>query len=83
MDLMAYSEEEAKFMKEKSLGVINRINNSFLRLDDVNFEFHRLDGISNKIFKVSIINKNDKSQNDLFFKIFGRISSKKIYLFIN
>ncbi len=72
-----YSLEEALFMKEKSLNVVNKNNNLNLNIDDVEFDFHKLDGISNKIFKISIKPKNHENCYYLFFKIFGKISSNK------
>lgn len=76
MDQVNYTQEEADFMREKSLSIVNKNNNLSLRMDDVEIHFYRLDGISNKIYKVAVKPKNEESSYDLFFKIFGRISSK-------
>jgi hypothetical protein len=80
MDEVNYTQEEAEFMKEKSLKIVSKNNNLSLKMDDVEIHFFRLDGISNKIYKVTVKPKNQENSYELFFKIFGRISSK---LFLN
>lgn len=77
MDQINYTQEEADFMREKSLSIVNKNNNLTLRMDEVDIQFHRLDGISNKIYKIDVKPKDEENSYDLFFKIFGRISSKK------
>ena len=79
MDEVNYSQEEAEFMKEKSLKIVSKNNNLSLKMDDVEIHFNRLDGISNKIYKVTVKPKNQENSYELFFKIFGRISSKLFF----
>lgn len=75
METINYTREEAKFMEEKSLSVLNSTHNLNLKLENVEIKFNRLEGISNKIFDVEV--KTSEGQvYDLFFKLFGKISSK-------
>ena len=59
---------------------MNKTKNLNLSLDDVDIKLQRLEGISNKIYNVQIKTNSKKEQEqefDLFFKIFGKISSNK------
>jgi len=81
MDHEDCTKEEANFIKEKCLGVVNKTKNLNLNLDEVEFAFYRLDGISNKIFRVTTKSENPQFEFDLFFKLFGKISSRNFIIF--
>jgi hypothetical protein len=76
METINYTREEENFMKEKSIEIINKTHNINLELKDVDIKLKRLEGISNKIYNIQI--KEKENSYDLFFKLFGKISSKKI-----
>jgi len=86
MDHELSTNEEYDFIKDKCLGVLNKVIGTNLKMNDIEFLFNRLDGISNKIYKVSVKSKNAQIVLDLFFKFFGKISSEnfkllKVYLY--
>jgi len=70
--------EKETFIEEKSLEVFSRINCKNFDKEHFSIEITPLNGISNRIFHVklvSIYDENPIHKKNLFFKIFGKISS--------
>jgi hypothetical protein len=71
-------EEEKAFIRTKASIFFKKENEIEFNANEVEFDMQRLSGISNLIFKVQILSDKHKFEvvDTVFFKIFGRISSK-------
>jgi hypothetical protein len=72
-----------EFIKKKCFEVFAKINDIMIDETNFNLEFSKLDGLSNEIYKVTLISNNSTEIpiKHLFFKYFGKVSSK--FIFIN
>lgn len=66
------------FIKEKALDIFSKLNDCDLDKNTSKIECTKLEGLSNEIYKVEILVKDDENIKikEVFFKIFGKISCK-------